>query len=174
MLTREEIKGMRKAMKENTTTLIEDITNMMVGRDRMDFYTPYGEEIVEDNAIGFRDKETGAFPSVLAVVKKNDKIFLQCDLCGSDCEIYIEDLEVSYEDLISIADGMHRVLEWEEREKDIFYAFDKDNYVTYDAFIDFIKNFYASTDFRKGLDVEEFMNAQLAKIFKEAKEKFGK
>lgn len=173
MLT-EDIKKLKETLKENKKALLEDIENMMENREVMDFCTPDGELIVDEVAIGFRDKETETFPNVDAVVKKDGGIYLQCNILGSDYELWIKDVEVSYEDLITIANGMHKVLEWEEkRAKDIYSAFEKDDWKIYDAFMKFVKDFYAPNDYHKAIDVEQTMNKELADLFKKVGEKFG-
>lgn len=171
----EEIKKLKETLKENKKALLEDIENIMENREVMDFCTPDGELIADDVAIGFEDKETGTFPKIDAVVKRNGEIYLQCNILGSDYEIWIKDVEVSYEDLITIASGMHKVLEWEEdKKKGIYTAFEKDDWIVYDAFMKFVKDFYAPTDYKKAMIVEDFMNTELTEVFKKAKEKFGK
>lgn len=175
MLTKNDIMEKQDTIKNIKESLIADINEMMANREIMDFCSEDGEAIVDEVAIGFRDAETETFPNIDAVVKNDGKIFLQCDVLGSDYEIALTDVEISLEDLFTIAKGMHKVLEWEEdKKKDIYTAFEKDDWIVYDAFMKFIKDFYAPTDYKKAMIVEDFMNTELTEVFKKAKEKFGK
>ncbi len=57
-------------------------------------------------------------------------------------------------------------------KRNIYTAIETDNYITYDEFVDFLKNFYAPDDNEKAYEVEDFVNAELSKMFDKLNEKF--
>ena len=57
-------------------------------------------------------------------------------------------------------------------KKNIYTAIEADKYITYDEFVSFLKNFYAPDDNEKAYEVEDFVNAELSKMFDKLNEKF--
>jgi hypothetical protein len=57
-------------------------------------------------------------------------------------------------------------------KRNIYTAIENDKYITYDEFVGFLKDFYAPDDDEKAYDVEDFVNAELSKMFDKLNEKF--
>ncbi len=56
----------------------------------------------------------------------------------------------------------------------LWEAIERDNYQVYDAFVDFIKDFYAPDDNKKAYEIEDVVNGLMLNMFKELDSKYGK
>jgi hypothetical protein len=60
-----------------------------------------------------------------------------------------------------------------KRTHKIWDAFVKEDCVTYDAFVDFIKNTLAPTDNEKAYEIEDKINASMVKMFDELEKEYA-
>ena len=56
----------------------------------------------------------------------------------------------------------------------LWEAIERDNYQVYDAFVDFIKDYYAPDDNKKAYEIEDVVNGLMTNMFKELDSKYGK
>lgn len=55
----------------------------------------------------------------------------------------------------------------------LWNAIEKDNYQVYDAFVDFIKNYYAKGDDIKAYEIEDEVNDWMVKMMDDLDNKYG-
>jgi hypothetical protein len=60
-----------------------------------------------------------------------------------------------------------------KKTQKIWDAFVKEDCVTYDAFVDFIKNTLAPTDNEKAYEIEDKINASMVKMFDELEKEYA-
>lgn len=58
--------------------------------------------------------------------------------------------------------------------EDLWDAIERDNYKVYDAFVDFIKDYYAPNDNKKAYEIEDVVNNLMGNMFAELDSKYGK
>ena len=111
-----ELEGFRKDVndiREKVISRIKYLASFIQEGGRLDFYDSETDTIIYDTAIGTMDRSSEMYPNITCVEKKGNDIIIYTD---KSVKYHLTDLELSESDLIEVAIGMAKVLEYESRQ----------------------------------------------------------